>query len=476
MVTSKRINVPAATTGRRRAPGPRGSFLLGSMGELRRDMIGFLGEITREYGDIVRFTVAGVTVHLLNHPDYLRHVLLTNHHNYDKKSFEYRAIRRAFGLGLFTSDGELWLRQRRLMQPAFHQQRIAGLGENIVAHVASRVDGWRPHAEQGTAVDIATEMVNLAMNVATWALFSTGLRGDDEGDMISRDLGTIVDYCLYRSTNPLTLPPSVPSRRNNAYNQAMRRFDGVIQRIIDERRRGDGDAVDLISMLLAARDEDTGEGMADTQVRDEVATLLLGGHDTTANLLSWAWYELSQHPDVEAKLHAELDQVLGGRLPTVADLARLPYTKAVLDETLRLYPVPWMERRADKADTIGGYDIKAGSLIYISPYLMHRHPTYWPDPERYDPGRFAPEQPAQQARFAYLPFGGGPRQCIGNRLAMLEALLTVATVAQRYRLRLVPGHPVDTKMQITTSPRYGLKMTIEQRSSAKATKQEHAHV
>lgn len=458
---------PPATMGSRPrvAPGPRGKFLLGSLLDIRRDLIGFLRQVTTEYGDIVRFTVAGFTVHLVNHPDYLQHVLQTNSRNYDKQSHEYRPLKLAFGQGLFTSDGDFWLRQRRLMQPAFHRQRINQLGDGIVRDVVSRIEMWQPYAERGEALDIAAEMVNLSMNAATKSLFSTGLRNDAEVETISRDLDTIVNYCLYRTMAPLAPPPRVPTRRNRAFNQAMSELNGIIYRILNDRRRNGNDEVDLLSMLLEVRDEETGEGIPDQQMRDEIATLLLGGYETTSNLLSWTWYQLSQHPEVEAKLHAEVDRVLGGRVPTVADVPQLVYTRMVLDETLRLYPVPWLERRAAKADQIGGYDIPAGSLIYISPYVTHRHPAFWEDPERYDPERFSPDQP-DRPRFAYFPFGGGPRQCIGNSLALLEAQLSLATIAQRYRFHPVPGHPVEPKMQITTSPRYGLKMTLEPRRAS----------
>ncbi|HET8662414.1 MAG TPA: cytochrome P450 [Micromonosporaceae bacterium] len=459
---------PATTvTGPRRAPGPRGRPLLGSVLELRRDLVGFLRQATEEYGDIVRFNVAGFTVHLVTHPDHLRHVLQVNNRNYDKQSHEYRPLKLAFGEGLFTSDGDFWRRQRRLMQPAFHRQRISRLGDGIVADVVSRVDTWRPYAERGEALDIAAEMVNLSMNVATKALFSTGLRDDDEVATISRDLDTMVNYCLYRTMSPLAPPLRVPTRRNRAFNRAVGELDGIIFRILNERRRHGTEANDLLSMLMAARDEETGEGMPDRQMRDEVATLLLGGYETTSNLLSWTWYELSRHPEVEARLHAEVDRVLGGRLPTVADAAQLGYARMVLDETLRLYPVPWLERRAAKADTVGGYEVPAGSLVYISPYLTHRHPGFWKDPERFDPERFTPERQDARPRFAYFPFGGGPRMCIGNGLALLEAQLTLATIAQRYRLRPVPGHPVEAKMQITTAPRYGIRMTIEPREEVR---------
>ncbi|MFG1955427.1 cytochrome P450 [Micromonospora sp. NPDC048830] len=454
-----------AGAGPRLAPGPRGRFLVGSLFDLRRDLIGFLSGVSREYGDIVRFTVAGFTVHLINHPDHLRHVLQVNSRNYDKQSFEYKPLKIAFGEGLFTSDGDFWRRQRRLMQPAFHRQRIQQLGEGIVQDVVDRVDTWQPHAERGEPLDVAAEMVNLSMNVATKSLFSTGLRGDDEVAAISRYLDTIVNYCLYRATVPLAPPPRVPTRRNRAFNEAMNGLNGIIYRILHERRRDGGDSHDLLSMLLAARDEETGEGMPDKQLRDEIATLLLGGYETTSNQLSWAWYELSRNPEIEARLHDELDRVLGGRRPTVADVPQLEYTRMVLEETLRLYPVPWLERRAAGPDQIGGYDVKAGSLIYISPYLTHRHQDLWEDPERFDPERFTPERSAGRPRFAYFPFGGGPRLCIGNRLAELEAQLTLATIAQRYRLRMVPDHPVEPKMMITTSPRYGLKMTVEPRRS-----------
>jgi cytochrome P450 len=446
------------------APGPRGRFLIGSLLELRRDLIGFMRDVAAEHGDIVRFTVAGFTVHLINHPDYLKHVLQTNSRNYDKQSHEYRALKMAFGQGLFTNDGDFWRQQRRLMQPAFHWQRIDQLGSVIVRDVVDRVELWQPYAERGEDLDIAAEMVNLTMNAATKSLFSTGLRDDAEVRMIGRDLDTIVNYCLYRTMAPLAPPARVPTRRNRQYTNAMSELNGLIFRIINEHRRDGTDAVDLLSMLLEVRDEDTGEGIPDQQLRDEIATLLLGGYETTSNLLSWTWHELSRHPEIEAKLHEEVDTVLGGRLPTVADLPKLVYTKMVLDETLRLYPVPWLERRAAQADEIGGYDIPARSLIYISPYVTHRHPDFWDDPETYDPERFSPDKPDTRPRFAYFPFGGGPRLCIGNRLALMEAQLSVAAIAQRYRFHPVPGHPVEPKMQITTSPRYGLRMTLERRA------------
>ncbi|GLY25873.1 cytochrome P450 [Micromonospora sp. NBRC 101691] len=455
--------VTANPSAPRLAPGPRGTFLLGSLLDLRRDLIGFLGQVSAEYGDIVRFTVAGFTVHLVTHPDHLRHVLQVNSKNYDKQSHEYRPLKLAFGAGLFTNDGDSWLRQRRLMQPAFHRQRILKLGEFIVADVVDRIARWESYAARGESLDVAAEMVALSMNVATKSLFSTGLRGDGEVTAIARSLDTVINYCLYRTMVPFAPPPKVPTRRNREFTTAMAELDGIIYRIMGERRAQDEQPYDLLSMLLEARDEDTGEGMSDKQVRDEIATLLLGGYETTSNQLSWAWYELSRNPEVEARLHEELDRVLGDRLPTVADVPQLEYTNRVLEETLRLYPVPWLERRAAGADTLGGYHVKANSLIYISPYLTHRHPDFWEDPERFDPDRFTPERSADRPRFAYFPFGGGPRLCIGNRLAQLEAQLTLATIAQRYRLRMVPGHPVEAKMQVTTSPRHGLRMTLEPR-------------
>lgn len=447
----------------RLAPGPRGAFLVGSAFDLRKDLIGFLRQISGEYGDIVRLNLAGFTVHLITHPHHLQHVLQTNSRNYDKQSHEYRPLKLAFGQGLFTSDGDFWLRQRRLMQPAFHWQRILKLGESMVEDVAERIGTWQPYARRNEPLDIAAEMVSLSMNVATKSLFSASLRGDAEIAAIARHLDTVVGYCLYRAMMPLALPPKVPTRRNRAFASALAEMDATIYRIIRERREQDAESYDLLSLLLEARDEETGEGMPDKQMRDEIATLLLGGYETTSNQLSWTWYELSRNPDIEAKLHEEIDRVLGDRLPTVEDVPKLEYTTRVLEETLRLYPVPWLERRAARSDTIGGYQIKAGSLIYISPYLTHRHPDFWDDPERFDPDRFTQDRAAARPRFAYFPFGGGPRQCIGNRLALLEAQLTLATIAQRYRLRMVPGHPVEAKMQITTSPRHGLKMTLEPR-------------
>lgn len=257
-------------------------------------------------------------------------------------------------------------------------------------------------------------------------------------------------------------PLSVPTPRNRRINAAIHTLDAIVQGLIQERRQRAIERGDVLSLLLLARDEETGQGMSDQQVRDEVMTLLFAGHETTSNLLAWTWFLLATHPEVEQRLQAELDAVLGGRLPTVEDLAHLPYGHRVLEETLRLYPPAWsLARKALVDDKVGGYVLPASTIILMSPYVTHRHPAFWEEPERFDPDRFTPERVAVRPRYAYFPFGGGPRQCIGNTFALMEAHLILATVAQRYRLRLVPDHPVEPQALLTLRPRDGLPMLLE---------------
>lgn len=304
--------------------------------------------------------------------------------------------------------------------------------------------------------------MRLTLRIVGQALFSIDL--SDEADTVGQGFSAVrklLQSYVFRPFPPL----SVPTPRNRRLNAAIRSLDGVVQGIIDERRQHNADSGDLLSMLLLARDEETGEGMNDRQLRDEVMTLLLAGHETTANALTWMWYLLSQHPDVEARLHTELDKVLGGNIPTVDHLPDLKYTRMVIEEALRLYPpVFGFGRKATGEDELGGYYVPANTLIWLSPYVTHRHPDFWQQPEVFDPERFSPESAANRPHYAYFPFGGGPRLCIGSNLAMMEAQLITATIAQRYLLRLVPDHPVEPEVSLTLRPKYGLPMTIHQRS------------
>jgi cytochrome P450 len=446
-----------------RPPGPRTLSPLSSATALQRDPVRFALEIWNRYGDVVNFRFLFWPAYVLYHPDYVKHVLQENHRNYNKNFPNMKAARELFGNGLFTSDGESWLRQRRLMQPSFHHKRLTGFGWLMSEATATMLERWQRTAPGDTPLDISVEMARLSLRIAGLSLFSLDL--SNEANMLGRTFTTLGP--LISKYANLPFPPLwVPTPSNRRLLTGLNTLNTVVYAIIEERRKQpvDTNTGDLLGMLLSAQEEETGEGMSDQQLRDEVLTLLLAGHETTAAALSWTWYLLSQHPEVECRLHAELDTVLGGRLPTVEHLDTLPYTRMVIQEALRLYPPAFgFTRFAVAEDEIGGYPIPVNSVMFLSAYCTHRHPAFWEEPEVFDPERFTPERSADRPRFAYFPFGGGPRQCIGNAFAMMEAQLVLAMVGQRYALRLVPGHPVEPQVLLTMRPRYGLPMTLHPR-------------
>lgn len=446
-------------------PQAAGNWLVGNLGEIQRDALGFLTSIARQQGDIVRFRAMFYAGILLNHPDYIKHVLQDNNRNYNKKNFDYEMLKPVLGEGLLTSDGDFWLRQRRLMQPAFHRKRIAGFGALMVDATGQMLERWERHARQdGDApLDVAEEMMRLTLRIVGQALFSQDISG--EADTVGESFTYLNQALTDRVRRPFSPPLNWPTPGNRRFHYEVARLNQVVDEIILGRHSALRDkgqvGEDLLAMLLAARDEETGEGMSASQLRYEVMTLMLAGHETTANALSWTWYLLSQHPHVRQRLEGELSQSLGGRMPGVEDVPHLPYTRQVIQEALRLYPPAWIiSRRAIQADEIGGYPIPANSLVDMSAYVTHRHPRYWPNPEVFDPERFAPDRAEERPPFAYFPFGGGPRLCIGRNFALLEAQLILASVAQRFRLELLPGHPVAPEPLITLRPRYGLKMVL----------------
>jgi cytochrome P450 len=419
----------------------------------------------QRYGDVVRFRFLFWPAHVLYHPDHVKRVLQENNRNYNKNFPNMQAAREIFGNGLFSNDGESWLHQRRLMQPAFHHRRLAGFGHMMNEATLALLERWRQTDRNELPLDISTEMTRLALRIAGLALFSLDL--NDEVDSIGGTFASLIPSIANYANFPFP-PLRVPTPRNRHLQAGLLTINNIVYTIINERRKQpvDSSASDLLWMLLSAQDEETGEGMSDQQLRDEVLTMLLGGYETTATALSWTWYLLSQHPEVENRLHAELDTVLAGQPPTVEQLDALPYTRMVIQEAMRLYPPAFgFTRFAIDEDVIGGYVIPAKSVIFLSAYCTHRHPAFWEKPEVFDPERFTPERSAGRPRFAYFPFGGGPRQCIGNAFAMMEAQLALATIAQHYSLRAVPGHPVEPRVQLTLRPRYGLPMTLHRRHS-----------
>jgi cytochrome P450 len=444
------------------APGPEGHRLLGSLPAVRRDPIALFLSSARTYGDIVRLRFASKTGHLLRHPDYVKHVLQDNFRNFGKQTRGFQALRETLGQGLLTSEGDFWLRQRRTAQPAFHHQQIAGFAETMGRATADLLDRWDQETDLTAPIDVAETMMGLTLRIVGLTLLSRDVSGN--AAEIGRALDTILHTTMATITRIVDVPRQLPTRRNRQFQEARSTLDRIILQIIGDRRTATERPADLLTMLMAAKDPETGEGMSDTQLRDEVMTIFLAGHETTANALTWTWYLLSKHPVVARTMEDEVDRVLAGRPPTLADLPKLTYTRQVLEESMRLYPPAWMIARSVIAeDEIGGYRIPPDSIVFLSPYVTHRHPEFWPNPEGFDPERFAPGQAANRPKFAYFPFGGGPRLCIGREFALMEAQLILAQIAQRYRLHLLPGHVVDPEPVITLRPRHGMLMTRHRR-------------
>jgi cytochrome P450 len=423
---------------------------------MRRDPLGFVAALARDYGDVVRLAMGPVSVYLVHHPDGVKHVLQDNNQNYVKGPVIGR-VKVLIGEGLFTSEGAFWRRQRRLAQPAFHRERIAGFAGTMVHRTAERLAGWDAAVRRGEPIDVAAEMNALALTIVGETLFGRDLSG--EAVEAGRALRVALETTALRAMSWLVSPIWWPTPRNRAFRAAVRTLDALVYDLIDSRRRSAAPADDLLGMLVAARDEDTGEGMSRLQLRDEVMTFLLAGHETTAVALAWTWYLLARHPEIGEQARAETLAVLGDRAPALDDLPRLPLARMVVEEAMRLYPPVWgVGRQAIAADRIGGYDIPAGALVNLSPWVTHRHPDFWDDPERFDPERFRPGVERTRPRFAYFPFSGGPRLCIGETFALMEAQLVVAMMLQRYRLTLVDPRPVVAETTLTLRPRGGLSM------------------
>lgn len=452
------VSIPVKSN---RPPGP-GFALPGSrLLAFRRDPTGFLMELARTYGDIVYVNVGAQPLFLLNHPDFIRDVLITHHENFTKGQVLEQS-KRVLGEGLLTSEGETHRRYRRLVQPVFHRARIAGYARVMAELADQTAQRW----QDGTTLDVAKAMNRLTLAIVARTLFSTDV--EEEADTIDRALSTLLllsDPLTVRLAKWFDLLPFLPmSRRLQA---ARTDLDEIIYHMIAQHRsagQAGAEADDLLGLLLRAQEAETGQPPPDAAIRDQALTILLAGHETTANALAWSWYLLSQHPNAEARLHAEVDTALDGRLPGMEDVARLPYTRMVLSESMRLYPPAWViARRAIDDYEVGGYTVPAGSVLLMSQWVMHRDPRYYPEPSRFLPERWESEQEAGRPKYAYFPFGGGPRVCIGAQFAWTEGILLLATLAQHWRLRLVPGHPVALQPRITLRPKHGMVMSLEMR-------------
>ncbi|MFD0680062.1 MULTISPECIES: cytochrome P450 [unclassified Paenibacillus] len=446
-----------------KTPGPKGLPITGNLLAFRKDPLGFLIRTQQEFGAVAHMRFGPARhLYLINDPVLIKEVLVTKQKSFQKAK-GLQIAKAVVGEGVLTSEGDAHLRQRRLMQPSFRKDRISKYADSMVELTYELLEGWKDQTERS----ITDDMMKLTLNIITQTMFGTSLKGG------LHDIGQAVEvgmkYVSSKASSIFDIPESIPTKRNLEFKQAAKKLDDIIFGIIEERRNNpdtNGTADDLLSMLLAAKDEEDGTGMTDQQVRDEVMTIFLAGHETTGNTLSWTWYLLSTYPEVEYKLWQELDQVLGGRKPTIDDLGKLDYLQQVIWESMRLYPAVWViNREATEEVEIGEHKFKPGDTLMMSQFAMHRNPKYYDHPEQFIPERFAGGELLKRIpQFAYFPFGGGPRVCIGNNFALMEAALILATIGSRYKLSLAPNHPeVEPEPLVTMRPKLGLKMIVAAR-------------
>jgi cytochrome P450 len=442
------------------APGPKRHWITGNLPEFRADRLAYLTHLAETYGDCASIRLGPRKMLVVNHPDLVEDVLVTKNRIF-RKHFALRQTEETLGNGLLTSEGDFWRKQRRLAQPAFHRERIAAHASMMVEFTERMLRDWA----DGRPLDVQDEMMRLTLQIVAKALFDADVSGD------AADASAAMEVTLQaftaRVSKMVKFPRWVPTPLNVRTRRAVAQLDAIIFRIISARRASGEDRGDLLSMLLKARDEDDGTRMTDRQLRDEAMTLFMAGHETTANTLAWVWYLLATHPEAEARLHAELDDVLDDRPPTFADLPRLTYTEHVVTEALRLYPTVWiLGREATEPTEVGGYDVPVGRTIFMSQWVIHRDPRFFDDPLAYRPDRWADGLARRLHRYAYFPFGGGPRICIGNNFALMESVLLLATIARRYRVALAPDAVVTPLPTMTLRPAHGVEAILHRRRPA----------
>jgi cytochrome P450 len=462
---------PVSKSAPNRPPGPRGLPWIGTSFMASRDSTQKLTRWAREYGDVVYYRFLDFHFYLLFHPQDIERVLVGKSGNF-VKGITSRANPELFGNGLLTSDGEFWRRQRRLSNPAFHRESLARYADITVEESAKLVGQWN----DGETRNIHNDMMNVTLRIVLRSLFGTEL-----GERM-REIEPALEAIMVSSTgfNSIAFFLRIPTSTRKRHFVAVEKLNEIVYALIARGREKlkseqASAAKDLLTLLLTARDDD-GNSMSDQQLRDEVITLLLAGHETTALNLSWTWYLLAQHPEVEQKLHTELDSVLGGRPPRASDLAKLQYTDRIIRETLRLYPPAWrVFRRTEEPFQVGNYLLPAGSNIVLSQWVTQRDPRWFSEPNRFNPDRWGEDAAAKLPRFAYFPFGGGPRVCIGASFAMMEATLLLATIAQRYRIRLAPNQRIELRASITLRPKNGVRVKLEERAKARTAAESTDH-
>jgi cytochrome P450 len=439
-------------------PTPKGAPVLGSALALQRDMLGTLEAARREHGDVVRFRAGPTALYAIFHPEGVRRVLATEADRYRKDNRFYQEVRWALGDGLLNSQDERWLRQRRFVQPLFTRKRIAGYADQMAAEAAELVRRWEPWE----TIDAHREMSRITLRVVGRLLFGADV--ERAVPVVRTAFPIIGDYARRRALNPLAPPRHWPTPANRRAQKAQRDVYGVCDELIAARRAHPTGGQDLLSLLIAARDG--GDALDDAEIRDQILIFMLAGHDTTAIALTFALHLLGHHPAAQVRLQAEVDHVIGDRTPTAQDVEQLTYTAMVLKEAMRLYPpAPGMGRRAHTADRVTGHDIPAGADVAVFPWVTHRHPEFWPEPERFDPDRFTPEREAERHRHAYFPFGAGPRACIGQYFSMLEATIVLAMIARRYEVASPSTRP-PVRPGITLQPTAGVPVRLRRIPSA----------
>lgn len=442
-------------------PTWQGGRFTGCMRDVQQRPLELYTRVQRELGDLVRLrALPGAYFYLLGHPDAVDHVLHANHKNYRKPDVFNNSIVLLAGNGILRSEGEFWRKQRRLVQPAFLKSSVARLSTLMVDSIRQFVEEWDQQADDRT-LDVVPEMMRLGLRIASRTLFSTDISSD--ADSIGGAYRTAFEYVSLKLNSQLMFYPTwLPTRLNREFKRSKQLLDQVVLDLI-ARRRNQPPQGDTLDLLLAAQED--GRGMSDDQLKDEAITLLTAGHETIGAALSWTWYLLASHPEIQEQLFQEVSAHLGGRLPTVEDLPSLPWTTAAFEETMRLYPPAWgVPRETIEPDEICGYPVPAKAVFVVSQWLVHRHPAYWPQPERFDPTRFLPPQNEGRHRFAYFPFGGGPRICIGNHFAMVEGPLALAALAQRFRFSLVPDQRVELDPTFTLRPKNGVHVVVRKRT------------
>lgn len=431
--------------------------LLGHLGAFRKQPLEMLTTWWRRHGDAIRFRLGRRTLYLFSHPDLAEEVLVKQSDRFVKVYDPQRptGLALVLGNGLVTSSGEVWKRHRRIIQPIFHRSRMATMADRMAQVGEQRMAAWNNRA--GSTIDIATEMMQLALEVISQTMFSTSMT--QHTDRISHALQISIKHAFDSFSNPLFLPLWVPTARNREFHSVMQFMDGLMYGLLAERRHSRAHHDDLLDLLLQARDEETGEGLSDQELRDEALTIFAAGHETTANALAWTWYLLATHPEARARFHEEIDKVLQGRTPSADDLQLLPYTRAVFDESLRLYPpAPAVQRKAATPTTVGSVSLPEGAFVLVGTYNLHRHPAFWSNPEQFVPERWL-NGARPSNRYAYMPFGAGPRTCVGLHFASVEGPLLLALIGRRYDLQLAQ-EKVEPHLMVTLRPKDGLRMTI----------------